>query len=208
MRMLVLAAALMIAPALGFAADVTAVSPKGEKLAQGLDAMGVESKWIAGTHIDWETGLPDGSPERMPGKHTHCSAFVAAFAKTLGVYILRPPEHGQVLLANAQNEWLADAGAAQGWRPVATALEAQTLANSGALVVASYHNRRDNKPGHIAIVRPAATTAEAIAAVGPIVIQAGSVNSASISAKDGFAGHIHAWRDNEIDYYAHDIAGE
>ena len=170
--------------------------------------MGVESKWIAGAHIDWETGLPDGRPERMPGRHTHCSAFVAAFAKKLGIYILRPPEHGQVLLANAQNEWLAGDGAAAGWRPVSSALEAQALANAGVLVVASYHNHRDDKPGHIAIVRPAATTPEAIAAVGPMVIQAGAVNSASIPAKDGFAGHIHAWRDNEIDYYAHDIADE
>ena len=41
-----------------------------------------------------------------------------------------------------------------------------------------------------------------------MVIQAGSVNSASIPAKDGFAGHIHAWRDNEIDYYAHAVADE
>jgi hypothetical protein len=208
MRMLVFAAALVAAPALGFAADVTSVSPKGERLAQALDAMGVESKWIAGAHIDWETGLPDGRPERMPGRHTHCSAFVAAFAKRLGIYILRPPGHGQILLANAQNEWLAGAGASAGWRPVTSALEAQALADAGALVVASYHNHHDDKPGHIAIVRPAATTPEAVAAVGPIVIQAGTVNSAAIPAKDGFAGHIHAWRDNEIDYYAHDVADE
>jgi hypothetical protein len=203
-RMIALAAALL-APALGFAADATTVSLNGQKLAQALDSMGVESKWIAGAHIDWETGLPDGRPERLPGRHTHCSAFVAAFAKTMGIYILRPPEHGQVLLANAQNEWLAGEGAAQGWRPVATAVEAQALANSGALVVASYHNHRDDKPGHIAIVRPAAMSPEAIVAAGPMVIQAGTVNSASIPAKDGFAGHIHAWRDNEIDYYAHDV---
>jgi hypothetical protein len=205
-RSLIFAAALIAAPALGFAADATTVSPKGEKLAQALDSMGVESKWIAGAHIDWETGLPDGRPERMQGRHTHCSAFVAAFAKTLSIYILRPPEHGQVLLANAQNEWLAGEGAAAGWRPVSSALEAQALANAGVFVVASYHNHHDDKPGHIAIVRPAATTAEAIAAVGPMVIQAGTVNSASIPAKAGFAGHIHAWRDNEIDYYAHDVA--
>jgi hypothetical protein len=208
MRKLVFAAALVAAPAIGFAADVTTVSPQGQKLAQALDSMGVEGKWIAGAHIDWETGLPDGRPERMPGRHTHCSAFVAAFAKRLGIYILRPPEHGQVLLANAQNEWLAGEGAAQGWRPISSALEAQTLANAGVLVVASYHNHRDDKPGHIAIVRPAATNPEAIAAVGPMVIQAGTVNSASIPAKDGFAGHIRAWRDNEIDYYAHAVADE
>lgn len=211
MRLLAFAAAalLLAGPSFGFAADATTVvSPKGQALARLLDSMGVESKWIAGAHIDWETGLPDGRPERMPGRHTHCSAFVAAAAKQLGVYILRPPEHGQVLLANAQSEWLADDGAAQGWRPVASALEAQALANAGALVVASYHNHRDDKPGHIAIVRPAAVTAETIAAVGPTVIQAGAANSASIPAKDGFAGHIHAWRDNEIDYYAHDVADE
>ena len=41
-----------------------------------------------------------------------------------------------------------------------------------------------------------------------MVIQAGTVNSASIPAKDGFAGHIRAWRDNEIDYYAHAVADE
>jgi hypothetical protein len=207
-RTLLFAAALIAAPAFGFAADATTVSPKGQRLAQELDSMGVESKWITGAHIDWETGLPDGRPERLPGRHTHCSAFVAAFAKRLGVYILRPPEHGQVLLANAQNEWLAGDGAAAGWRAVSSALEAQALANDGVLVVASYHARRDDKPGHIAIVRPAATTPEAIAAVGPIVIQAGAVNSASIPAKDGFAGHVHAWRDNEIDYYAHAVAEE
>ena len=61
--------------------------------------MGVESKWIAGEHVYWDTGLPTGVPETSPGKHTHCSAFVAAAAKNLGVYILRPPEHGQKLLA-------------------------------------------------------------------------------------------------------------
>jgi hypothetical protein len=191
----------------GRADDTAVISPKGLWLAAQLDALSVESKWIAGAHIDWETGLPNGRPETRPGRHTHCSAFVASAAKTLGVYILRPPEHGQVLLANAQNEWLAGAGADQGWRPVTSALEAQSLANSGVLVVASYHAHRDDKPGHIAIVRPSVVTAEDIAAGGPTLIQAGSLNSAAIPAKQGFAGHIHAWRDNEIAYYAHDIAG-
>jgi hypothetical protein len=207
-RPLAIAAAILLSTiGVAHADDTTVVSPKGQWLAARLDAMGVESKWIAGTHIDWETGAPDGSPERMPGHHTHCSAFVASAAKSLAVYILRPPEHGQVLLANAQSEWLAGEGADKGWRPIASALEAQALANSGALVVASYHSHRDNTPGHIAIVRPSVVTAETIAAVGPTLIQAGSVNSSAIPAKQGFAGHIHAWRDNEIDYYAHDIAG-
>ena len=106
-------------------ADTAAVTPKGQWLAHQLDQMGVETKWIAGTHVNWETGLPDDETETLPGRHTHCSAFVASAAKKLGVYILRPPEHGQVLLANAQNEWLASAGASQGWRSVNGPLEAQ-----------------------------------------------------------------------------------
>jgi hypothetical protein len=69
-------------------------------------------------HVDWQTGLPDGKTEHFEGKHTHCSAFVASAAKQLGVYILRPPEHGQILLANAQYDRLAAAGQASGWTPV------------------------------------------------------------------------------------------
>ncbi len=181
------------------------VSPQGQALVRVLDGMGVESKWIAGAHVDWQTGLPDGAPERMPGRHTHCSAFVASAAQQLGVYILRPPEHGQVLLANAQNEWLAEEGRSAGWRQLRGPVEAQEAANRGWLVVASYHNHRDDKPGHIAIVRPAAKRVADVAESGPDVTQAGTVNSTSINIRDGFAGHVSAWRDGEIDYYAHPV---
>jgi hypothetical protein len=186
-------------------ADESNVTPKARRLASVLDRMGVETKWIAGAHVDWETGLPDDVAERLPGRHTHCSAFVASVAKKLGVYILRPPQHGQVLLANAQNEWLASEGRAQGWRPLSGPLDAQGAANQGLLVVASYHNHYDDKPGHIAIVRPGNKSPGEIAAEGPDVIQAGTVNSASISLRAGFAGHAHAWSDNEIDYYSHEV---
>jgi hypothetical protein len=179
------------------------VTPKGHWLAQELDRLDVETKWIAGAHVNWRTGLPDGVPETSPGRHTHCSAFVAAAAEEFGVYILRPPQYGQVLLANAQNEWLAIDGRFEGWRRLHGPAEAQEAANRGQLVVASYHNHHDNKPGHIAIVRPADKKAEDIAAEGPNVIQAGTINSASISLKAGFAGHTSAWNNNEIDYYAH-----
>ena len=67
-----------------------------------------------------------------------------------------------MLLANAQNEWLGSEGAAQGWRHLKDGQEAEDEANHGELVVASYHNHHDNKPGHIAIVRPSAKSAEAI----------------------------------------------
>jgi hypothetical protein len=189
----------------GAARTADAITPQAQAMMQVLDAMGVESKWIAGQHVFWDTGLPTGVPETSPGKHTHCSAFVAAAAKALGVYILRPPQHGQMLLANAQNEWLAEVGTAQGWSKLADAGEAQAAANRGQLVVASYHNHHDDRPGHIAIVRAGAKTAEAIAAEGPDVIQAGSVNRTSISVKDAFKGHPAAWRDGEIVYYAHDV---
>ena len=189
----------------GAARPADTVTPQAQAVSKVLDAMGVESKWIAGEHVYWETGLPTGVPETSPGKHTHCSAFVAAAAKNLGVYILRPPEHGQKLLANAQNEWLAEEGAARGWVRLADANQAQAAANRGLLVVASYHNHHDDRPGHIAIVRPGSKTAEQMAAEGPDVIQAGSVNKTSISLRDGFAGHPAAWRDHEIVYYAHEV---
>jgi len=203
-------AALLIAALLAAGsanADPSAVSPKGRWLAQQLDAFGVEGKWIAGAHIDWRTGLPDGRPEMSPGRHTHCSAFVAAAAEKLGAYILRPPQHSQVLLANAQFEWLGEDGAAAGWRAVPDADAAQSAANAGELVVAAYESHRSDKPGHIAIVRPASRSAAEIAAEGPLVIQAGTSNSSAVSLRDGFAGHPAAWRDHEVAFYAHAIAG-
>ena len=99
-------------------------------------------------------------------------------------------------------------GLSQGWRQVADPSRAQSLANEGVLVVASYHNRRDDLPGHIAIVRPANKSEEQISAEGPQVIQAATTNSASISVREAFAGHRHAWSDDEIDYYAHEIHGD
>jgi hypothetical protein len=189
----------------GAARPAETITPQAQAMIKMLDAMGVESKWNAGERVNWETGLPTGVPETSPGKHTHCSAFVAAAAKTLGVYILRPPAHGQKLLANAQNEWLTEQGAANGWVRLASPGEAQAAANRGLLVVASYHNHHDDRPGHIAIVRPGNKTAEQIAAEGPDVIQAGSVNKTSISLRDGFAGHPAAWRDHEVVYYAHEV---
>ena len=183
------------------------VSPKGRWLAKRLDAMGVETKWIAGARIDWRTGLPDGRPEWRAGRHTHCSAFVAAAAAAVGVYILRPPEHSQILLANAQYEWLGEEGAAEGWRALPGGRAAQAAANAGELVVASYESHWSDKPGHIAIVKPATRERDELDADGPLVIQAGTVNSGAIGLKEGFAGHPAAWRDHEVKYYAHAIAG-
>jgi hypothetical protein len=181
------------------------VTAAGTRLAQELDGFEVEKHWPAGVHVNWQTGDPDGRPEKSSGKHTHCSAFVASVAKHFGIYILRPPEHGQLLLANAQNEWLADDGAKQGWRPLKDAVEAQAAANRGELVVASYHNHHDDKPGHIAIVRPSDKSEALLKTEGPEIIQAGEKNYSETTVRIGFAGHPAAWGKNEIRYYAHAI---
>ena len=184
------------------AADITS---EGERLARVLDQSRVEELWPAGVHVSWETGVPDGKPERTEGKHTHCSAYVAATAKKLGVYILRPPAHGQILLANAQYDWLADEGRARGWTEARGGEQAQELANRGYLVVATYHNHHDNKPGHIAIVRPSNKSAREISAEGPQITQAGGTNYISATLKQGFAGHPAAWSRKEVRYFAHPI---
>jgi hypothetical protein len=194
-----------IATAVFAAPSTEAVSPKGRWLAQKLDAMGVETKWIAGEHVNWRSGWPDGRPVSDSGRHTHCSAFVAATADALGVYILRPPEKSQILLANAQFRWLAEEGAAEGWRALPNGEAAQAAANAGELVVASYLSHRASKPGHIAIVKPAPRSAADIEADGPLVIQAAAVNSGAISLRAGFAGHRAASRDHEVAFYAHAI---
>lgn len=189
-------------------ANAATINADGIKLEQALDRTHVESRWPAGVHVSWETGVPDGKAEHGEGKHTHCSAFVAAVAKQLGIYILRPPEHGQVLLANAQYEWLAERGADKGWQPVSDAERAQHLANRGMLVVATYRNHRDDKPGHIAIVRPSAKTAAQIEREGPQITQAGGTNYFSTSLQRGFAGHPAAWERHEVRYYAHAVEWE
>jgi hypothetical protein len=181
------------------------IAPEGTRLAHMLDQTHVEQLWPAGVHVSWETGEPDGKPEKTDGKHTHCSAFVASIAKKLGVYILRPPEHGQILLANAQYDWLADEGGKQGWHEMRGGEQAQQSANRGYLVVATYRNRHDNKPGHIAIVRPSEKSLRDIEREGPQITQAGGTNYMSTTLKRGFAGHSAAWTHDEVRYYAHAI---
>lgn len=180
-------------------------SRKAARVMAVIDALDVERHWPAGVHVNWRTGVPDGGREPTEGRHTHCSAFVAAAAERLGVYILRPPEHKQTLLANAQYDWLADETARQGWTPLEDGADAQAHANRGWLVLAAYRNHHDDKPGHIVIVRPGEKSAQAIQAEGPDVTQAGTVNYQSVAMKIGFSGHPHAFADGEIRFYAHKI---
>jgi hypothetical protein len=197
-------AALALIGAMGIAA-ATPVSPAAERIARQIDSLDVESHWPAGVHVKWDTGIPDGRPESSSGKHTHCSAFVAAAARSLGIYILRPPEHPQVLLANAQYDWLEQEGAQRGWKALGSAEEAQRYANEGWLVLAAYRNHNDNKPGHIAIVRPSDKREAAIREEGPQITQAGATNYRNVALKVGFAGHPAAWGRREVRFYAHAV---
>ncbi len=186
------------------------ITPDGMKLAQLLDRSGVEQLWLAAEHVIWDTGEPD--PTRPGGTQhtTHCSAFAAAMAQRVGVYLLRPPEHGQTLLSNAQMAWL-DSAAAQGdgWRPVATPSDAQAAANRGQLVLAVYQNPDPHRPGHVAIVRPSEKTQAALNQDGPQEAQAGTRNWISIPVANGFRQHHGAWAPGgagTIRFFAHPVA--
>jgi hypothetical protein len=181
------------------------ISKAGERLAKDLDSMDVENLWLAKQYVNWETGKALDKPVLDSKPHTHCSAFVAAACKRLGVYILRPPEHKETLLANAQFDWLSDKGAEHGWKRVHGPIEAQKMANEGFLVVASFKEKDATKSGHIAIVRPSKRGKQAIELDGPEVIQAGMYNHNSTTLKAGFKAHPSAWRDKQIRFYAHSL---
>jgi hypothetical protein len=186
------------------------ITPDGMNLAHLLDTSGIDHLWLIAQHVVWDTGEQD--PARPGGNNhtTHCSAYAAAMAQRAGVYLLRPPEHGQALLANAQMAWL-DSGAAReaGWRPVATPAQAQAAANRGELVVASYRNPDPQRPGHIAVLRPSEKTQAELDRDGPQEAQAGTHNWLSTSVAEGFHGHRGAWEPGgagTIRFFAHAVA--
>lgn len=184
------------------------ITPDGMKLARLLDQSGVDHLWLAAQHIVWDTGEQD--PARPGGTMhtTHCSAFAAAIAGRLGIYVLRPPQHPQTLLANAQMGWLREAGGGSGWRSLPDPTAAQAAANRGELVVEAFENPNPHRPGHIAIVRPSEQSADALERSGPRETQAGATNALDISTARGFAHHPGAWvagGQGGIRYFAHTI---
>ena len=193
------------------------IAPAGEWLAKMLDRMDVEHHWLRGhDHVAWKTGLP---LQMEHGKvltplaedETHCSAFAAAAADDLGIYLLHPPEHSHVLLANAQYDWLPSAKAREaGWRPVDSPLDAQQAANRGELVVAVFKNPDPTQPGHIAIVRPSDESPGEVEAKGPQITQAGFNNYRSADLEMGFDHHPGAWQPDGkggVKFYAHEVDG-
>jgi hypothetical protein len=177
-----------------------AMNSAGRRLAGVLDSMDVQHRWLPGEPVDWRTGGHDSTSIPLSG---HCSAFVAAVCARFDVCILRPPEHSERLLANAQCKWLRDEGPAQGWRPVADGVEAQQLANLGEIVVACWQSPDEDDAGHIAVVRPSGKGNARVAREGPDVAQAGARNYNRTSVRHGFRFHSRAWKGGEIRYYAH-----
>lgn len=205
MLMAILAAAPARAVAFACCGPITAA---GARLATFLDSTGVDHLWLPGFKVNWETGTAisaweDGRPR------THCSAFVASAAMRLGIYVLRPPEHSPILLANAQMGWLRRPEAAStGWQPLFDATTAQTRANLGDLVLAAFESPDPHKPGHIAIVRPSDIDTAALLADGPFVIQAGGHNALSVPLARGFANHKGAWLfggGGSVRFFAHTV---
>jgi hypothetical protein len=181
------------------------ITPAGERLARFLDATGVDHRWLAGHHVDWLTGQATLGTR---AKATHCSAFVAAAAARLDVYVLRPPDHSEDLLANAQLRWLRDAPAASGWRSLPDPVAAQAAANRGDLVVEAFENPNPHRPGHIAIVRPSEQSRTDLDRDGPRETQAGETNALDTFTALGFRHHRGAWvagGQGGILYYGHTI---
>jgi hypothetical protein len=201
------------------------ISEGGERLRVFLDGTHVETRWIANHHVIWQTGQRNGPAEGDPAHHTHCSAYVAAVALYLDIYLLRPPNHQQLRLANAQVSWLGGGANDSGptaeeadWAPLGMSGDdgvldsAITAANAGKLVVAGYFQPPTQQPdgteiqlaGHIVVVRPQESFPSD---EGPQVVTAGVQNFKSASMKFAFGDHPLAWPDN-IQLFVHDTALE
>lgn len=168
-------------------------------LASFLTSLRVDEYWLEGYSVNWLTGAAGGSgPNMTKGTDSHCSAFAGAVADLAGIYILRQPEASDLNLANNQAVWLATNNA--GWLPVDSMVEAQHLANTGALVVASY--KASSGSGHIAILRPSNRTDASVNTFGPEECQSGDLNFADTNILTGFNQHPGAFPDYIL-YYWH-----
>ena len=169
-----------------------------------LNSLRVDEYWIEGASVNWFTGAAGGSgPNMTIGTDSHCSAYAGAVADLLGIYILRQPDASDLNLANHQALWLATNTTA-GWFPVSSMTMAQHLANTGALVVASYLNPDFNDSGHIAILRPSNRTDSSVSAFGPEECQSGDFNYLDTNAVTGFSEHPGAFPTGVL-YYGHSV---
>ena len=175
------------------------ISAEGQALSDLLDSFAVEQYWVRGVSVNWLTGASGGSgPNMTTGTASHCSAFAPAVAYVLGVYLLRPPDKSDLNLANNQADWLVTNTA--GWFPVPSMTNAQHLANTGVLVVASC--KETSGSGHIAVLRPSTRSDADVQAYGPQECQSGVNNYNSTNVIAGFDQHPGAFPDR-IHYYGH-----
>ena len=185
--------------------NVTAITPQGYALSAFLDSLNVAEYWADGVSVNWLTGAAGGSgPNMTTGTASHCSAFAAAVTDLLGIYILRPPDISDMGLADNQAVWLPTTGKTYGWYALSTnTVLAQSIVNTGALVVASYND--PNTSGHIAILRPSTKSIADILTYGPEECQSGVYNYNDTNVMTGFNQHANAFRTNGILYYGHAI---
>jgi hypothetical protein len=179
-------------------AQADPITPQGTRLLRLLDSMGVDHKWQPFLKVDWQTGLPVADQPRNY-RGTHCAGFVDAAAEKLGVPINSPSDSQVNPSANEQAEWLAGAGAAEGWHRLDGPVAAQFAANHGELVIATL----DDSPrvGHSAIVRPADKSEADIVGNGPQETQAGGVNERDTYVADGFRRHSNPL--SRVQYFGH-----
>jgi hypothetical protein len=187
----------------------------GPRLAEFLDALPVTTRWIHNHRVVWQTGQQKAPEGTGLTPETHCSAFIAAVALMLDIYILRPPNYGQDKLANAQADWFAGASAFRGptasdsrWIALGSSGDAGALkaaveaANLGRLVVAIYKAPQvtgSDGHGHAVIVRP--QSAAAVRDDGPHVVSVADVNRPDTPMRTAFHAHPEAWPD-KIGLYA------
>jgi hypothetical protein len=184
--------------------NVTAITPQGYALSAFLDSLRVEQYWADLVSVNWLTGAAGGSgPNKTQGTASHCSAFAGAVAELLGVYLLRPPEASDMGLADNQATWLQTNQSA-GWFPISSMLAAQSMVNTGALVVASYND--PNTSGHIAILRASMKSNADVLTYGPEECQSGVYNYNDTNVVTGFNQHTGAFP-NGIRYYGHALTG-
>jgi hypothetical protein len=188
-----------------YAQENLKIDSNGLKLQNYYLSLNVEHLWLSGWRIIWETGERD--PLNILGK-THCSAFAAASCTRLNIYILRPPDHSETLLANAQFDWLETTEAKDnGWHqinypdPYKIYSTAQDMANKGYIVAISCKNPDPTESGHIALVMPGEISNTGLMIDGPLVIMAGTNNYNSTPMKNGFSKHIISWPETSFVFY-------
>jgi len=132
---------------------------------------------------------------------TYCNIFVWDVTRSMGAEIPHWVDangdsvdvgRGRELDANESIRWLERHGQSHGWS-VVSAEKAQSLANQGYPVVATFYNPDTEGIGHVAMVRPS----EFFTQYGPAIAQAGASNFNVGSVKQGFG-------DRNVVYYYHE----